>query len=192
MRVVITTANFFAHDWESIENVRVPLEFRTPWLALTLTQPPSSQIVWVQDFKPRTEAGRQRSDFGEQWVEILKVREALRPARASCSLAASLHLQALGVSKTFAQVRASLGDDPRQLGRMPFTSLGEIADKWDFSAVTIRLVASLAGKREGWDEIDESGIGRLGRVLREEGWVAPPGKELAALEAQVRVLCRST
>jgi hypothetical protein len=23
MRVVITTANFFAHDWESIENVRI-------------------------------------------------------------------------------------------------------------------------------------------------------------------------
>ena len=98
-----------------------------------------------------------------------------------------LYLQALGVNKSFAQVRASLENDTRQLGRLPFKSLDEIADKWDFSDVTVTLIASLAGKREGWDELDSSGIGRLGKVLRKEGWIASAGKELTTLEAQVRL-----
>jgi hypothetical protein len=98
-----------------------------------------------------------------------------------------LYLQALGVNKSFAQVRASLENDTRQLGRLPFKSLDEIADKWDFSDVTVTLIASLAGKREGWDELDSSGIGRLGKVIRKEGWIASAGKELTTLEAQVRL-----
>lgn len=83
-------------------------------------------------------------------------------------------------------MRKSLEDEPRQLALLPFATVDELADKWDFSAVAVRLVASLQGKREGWKEIESSGVGRLGKVLREEGWVAPKGKRLNALEAQVR------
>lgn len=145
----------------------------------------------MQDFRPRKASSRQRSDFGDQWVEILKVR---RSCACSTSWRRLLTLdpwpaspsQALGVDRAYRRLRKSLEDEPRQLALLPFATVDELADKWDFSAVAVRLVASLQGKREGWKEIESSGVGRLGKVLREEGWVAPKGKRLNALEAQVR------
>lgn len=186
MRIVITTANFFAHDWESIENVRGSVYFLDPESLLTW-----SSEAWrrrLSGFRTSSHALPQASRDPTLASSGSRFSRQVLSLCVVCwnQLLTDLGSQALGVPKSFAQVRASLEDDPRQLAKVPFTSLNEIADRWDFSTVTVKLIASLAGKREGWDELDSSGIGRLGKVLREEGWIAPAGKELTALEAQVR------
>lgn len=76
---------------------------------------------------------------------------------------------------------------PDQRARLPLFSLDQIADKWDFTSVTIQLVASLHGKYEGWAEVEKYGIARIGKVVRDQGWVPTAGKRLNSIEAQVRL-----
>lgn len=76
---------------------------------------------------------------------------------------------------------------PDQRARLPLSTLEQIADKWDFSSVTIQLVASLHGKYEGWAEVEKYGIARIGKLVRDQGWVPPAGKRLNSIEAQVRL-----
>ena len=135
MRVVITSANLMAHDWDIIENG-----------------------VWVQDFRPLSGAAPPvKTDFGEQWEMIL---------------------DSLGLAKTFKLV------NPVHTN-LPFTSSRDI-HKWDFSKVAVRLVASIGGaSKDGWNAMEKTGMCRLSKVLRDEGWVAGQGRTLKSLEAQV-------
>ena len=133
MRIVISSANLMAHDWDIIENG-----------------------VWVQDFRPLPTAPV-KTDFGDQWEMIL---------------------DSLGVGKTFKLV------NPVHTN-LPFTRSADI-HKWDFSRVTVRLIASIGGSgKDGWSAMETVGQCRLGKVLRDEGWVAGQGRALKSLEAQV-------
>lgn len=67
---VISTGNLNDHDWDFIENVRKgqlssidPLADCIPF-----------QTVWVQDFRPKPALSKETSEFGQEWVAILKVR----------------------------------------------------------------------------------------------------------------------
>lgn len=56
--------------------------------------------------------------------------------------------------------------------------------KWDWSRVTVRLVMSIPGAYEGWEEMDRWGMCRIGRIVRDEGW-RPVKGEKAVVEYQV-------
>lgn len=87
-------------------------------------------------------------------------------------------LDSLGLPKTFKLVNPVHHN-------LPFTRSSDI-HKWDFSTVTIRLVASIGGGgKDGWNAMDKIGQCRLSKILRDEGWVARPGQALKSLEAQV-------
>lgn len=57
-----------------------------------------------------------------------------------------------------------------------FTDFG----KWDWSRVKARLVISIAGKYEGFHDMSKWGIGRLGQVVQEEGWLPGAGERVVA------------
>ena len=60
----------------------------------------------------------------------------------------------------------------------------ELLSNYDWSRVAVRLVMSVPGYYGGWDEADKFGLCRLGKVLKEEGWV--PGRgERVSTEYQV-------
>lgn len=45
----------------------------------------------------------------------------------------------------------------------------------------------------GWEEVEKTGKARLGKIIRDAGWVAGSGYKLNSLEAQVRAdACTST
>lgn len=52
--------------------------------------------------------------------------------------------------------------------------------KWDWSRVKARLVISISGKYEGFHDMSKWGIGRLGQVVQEEGWLPGAGERVVA------------
>ncbi|KZT19086.1 phospholipase D/nuclease [Neolentinus lepideus HHB14362 ss-1] len=66
---------------------------------------------------------------------------------------------------------------------LPIKSIQDIRCKWDFSQVKVTLVASLAGKHEGWPSVILTGHMGLMRALRDLGMRAPKDKEVV-LECQ--------
>ncbi|KAL7413201.1 hypothetical protein BDY24DRAFT_76162 [Mrakia frigida] len=109
--------------------------------------------VWVQDFHPRTSQEVVKVDFGNQWEMIL---------------------EALGLPATFRLINPVHHN-------LPFRQTSDIHN-WDFSSVKVRLVASLGGKKEGWKAMEKVGQCRLGKVLRDEGWVPGDGRVLKIIE----------
>ena len=67
---------------------------------------------------------------------------------------------------------------------LPIESVTELRMRWDWSKVTVKLVASLAGKHEGWDQVTLSGHPALMKAIQEIGARAGKKKELT-LECQV-------
>lgn len=72
---------------------------------------------------------------------------------------------------------------------LPLSSVAQLATGWDFSRVTIKLVASIAGKYEGWSEVLKWGHTRLMFAVREMGGTR--NKEDVSLECQVLHLATS-
>ncbi|THH07200.1 hypothetical protein EW145_g3542, partial [Phellinidium pouzarii] len=66
---------------------------------------------------------------------------------------------------------------------MPIEALSELGMRWDWTKVRVKLVASLAGKHEGWDEVERTGHPALMKAVQELGAETPKGKELV-LECQ--------
>ncbi|EJD04669.1 phospholipase D/nuclease [Fomitiporia mediterranea MF3/22] len=66
---------------------------------------------------------------------------------------------------------------------LPIEALSELRMRWDWSKVKVKLVASLAGKYEGWDEVERTGHPALAKAIQELGVTPPKGKELV-LECQ--------
>jgi tyrosyl-DNA phosphodiesterase-1 len=56
--------------------------------------------------------------------------------------------------------------------------------KYDWSRLRVRVVMSVPGTYNGYNEMQDFGMCRLGRVLKEEGWV-PKKDETVAAEYQV-------
>ncbi|CED82726.1 Tyrosyl-DNA phosphodiesterase [Phaffia rhodozyma] len=114
--------------------------------------------VWMQDFMPLPDGPPQdtdRSDFGQQWEFVL---------------------QSLGVDKTLDMMS-------KMHLKIPITQLSHI-HRYNFGKVTIRLVASVRGTRTGWNEVEKAGVARLGKIIREERWIARDEYKLPCLEAQ--------
>ena len=72
-----------------------------------------------------------------------------------------------------------------QFPDLPIESISELRMRWDWSNVKAKLVASLAGRYEGWDQIELTGHPALAVAIKELGaGSVPKGKELE-LEYQV-------
>ncbi|KDR78204.1 hypothetical protein GALMADRAFT_245252 [Galerina marginata CBS 339.88] len=52
---------------------------------------------------------------------------------------------------------------------LPLKSIDELRQKWDWSIVKVQLVASIAGKHEGWPRVVQTGHPRLMSVVRKLG-----------------------
>jgi tyrosyl-DNA phosphodiesterase 1 len=63
-------------------------------------------------------------------------------------------------------------------------SISDLRSKWDFSRVRARLVASIAGKHEGWPQVIRTGHTSLMKAIREIGARCGPDQRLQ-LEYQV-------
>lgn len=63
--------------------------------------------------------------------------------------------------------------------QIPFSPADGFAalEGYDWSRVKVRLVMSIPGTYDGWDEMDRWGMCRLGAVLREERWRAGKGEK---------------
>ncbi|PAV15621.1 phospholipase D nuclease [Pyrrhoderma noxium] len=62
---------------------------------------------------------------------------------------------------------------------LPIESISELRMRWDWSNVKAKLVASLAGRYEGWDQIELTGHPALAVAIKELGaGPVPRGKEL--------------
>ncbi|EPQ56055.1 phospholipase D/nuclease [Gloeophyllum trabeum ATCC 11539] len=66
---------------------------------------------------------------------------------------------------------------------LPVKSIQDIRCRWDFSKVKVKLVASLAGKHEGWPSLILTGHTGLMKALRDLGLHAPKDKDVV-LECQ--------
>ena len=69
---------------------------------------------------------------------------------------------------------------------IPFSPTGGFEDlaKYDWSRSKVKVVMSIPGICDGYEEMQKFGLCRLGRVLKEEGWV-PKKDEVVAAEYQV-------
>lgn len=67
---------------------------------------------------------------------------------------------------------------------VPLTAITDLRTKWDFSRVGVQLVASLAGKHEGWPKVIHTGHPALMKAVRDLG--ARSGGRKLAVECQVR------
>lgn len=56
--------------------------------------------------------------------------------------------------------------------------LADLRGMYDWSRVRVRLVMSVPGKYTGQEEMIQYGMCRLGRVLKEEGWLPPLGEKI--------------
>ncbi|PCH43297.1 phospholipase D/nuclease [Wolfiporia cocos MD-104 SS10] len=61
---------------------------------------------------------------------------------------------------------------------LPLKSLEEIRTNWDFSKVKARLIASIAGKHEGWPSVVSTGHTALMKAIRDMDGKADKGKEI--------------
>lgn len=95
-------------------------------------------------------------------------------------------MQTLVVSTALAKYIVPLFAKDPALPACPLQSLADL-HRWDFSRVTVRLVATIQGTYVGYEEMAKVGMARLNAVLREESWVAGAGtgRRLASLEMQV-------
>ncbi|EIN05149.1 phospholipase D/nuclease, partial [Punctularia strigosozonata HHB-11173 SS5] len=66
---------------------------------------------------------------------------------------------------------------------IPLPSVTDLRTKWDFSKVKAHLVASVAGKHEGWPEVIRNGHTALMKAVRDMGARAGKGREVE-LECQ--------
>jgi len=66
---------------------------------------------------------------------------------------------------------------------LPLASLTELRMRWDWSKVKVKLVASLAGKHEGWEEVTRTGHPALMKAIQDLDARAGNGRSLS-LECQ--------
>ena len=146
--------------------------FLTPLLA--------SQTAWVQDVPLREKPiprDAKATDFPAQFERVLKalnVEAALRTLRinnARLSPYPSLCVRSIDVGVLQHNV--------------PLTAITDLRTKWDFSRVGVQLVASLAGKHEGWPKVIHVGHTALMKAVRDLG--ARSGGRKLAIECQVRL-----
>ncbi|KIP12180.1 hypothetical protein PHLGIDRAFT_124343 [Phlebiopsis gigantea 11061_1 CR5-6] len=67
---------------------------------------------------------------------------------------------------------------------LPLRRIEDLRSRWDFSKVKVALVASLAGKHEGWPKVILTGHTGLMKALQDMNLRPPAGKELQ-LECQL-------
>jgi tyrosyl-DNA phosphodiesterase-1 len=67
---------------------------------------------------------------------------------------------------------------------LPLTTISSLRANWDFSKVRAHLVASIAGKHEGWPDVLRTGHVALMKSVRDLGCAARPGQTLS-VECQV-------
>ncbi|KAH8115094.1 phospholipase D/nuclease [Phellopilus nigrolimitatus] len=66
---------------------------------------------------------------------------------------------------------------------LPIEALSDLRMRWDWSNVKAKMVASLAGKHEGWDQVVRTGHPALMKAIQDIGARTPKNKELV-LECQ--------
>ncbi|KAF4611889.1 hypothetical protein D9613_003755 [Agrocybe pediades] len=64
---------------------------------------------------------------------------------------------------------AMIKDNVNSLAYLPLKSIEELRQKWDWTNVKVHLVASIAGKHEGWDKVIQTGHPRLLAAVRKMG-----------------------
>ncbi|WVQ83069.1 hypothetical protein IAT38_005207 [Cryptococcus sp. DSM 104549] len=66
--------------------------------------------------------------------------------------------------------------------KIPFTHENDFADlkKYDWSRVRCKVVMSVSGVYQGFEEIEQFGMCRLGQLLREEKWMPQEGERVVA------------
>ncbi|KAJ7061504.1 hypothetical protein C8F01DRAFT_1369034 [Mycena amicta] len=149
LRVVIASANLLCQDWDAVEN-----------------------YLFVQDLPPATPG-----------ADTVKYRPGEIPGEAFPEVLAEV-LWATGVEDGLIHLRL------RKLTNLPLLTLLRsrtkdgtmrcpLETKWDWSKVTVLLVASLPGRWDGWNQVVRSGQTRLLRAVELIGaslddWVTPP------------------
>ncbi|KAJ7498156.1 tyrosyl-DNA phosphodiesterase-domain-containing protein [Mycena galericulata] len=71
----------------------------------------------------------------------------------------------------------------KQRNELPLNSIDDLSKKWDWSNVKVELVASIAGKWEGWKQVKSTGHPRLMRAVETLGLV-PTGSQKLVVECQ--------
>ncbi|KAJ7498142.1 tyrosyl-DNA phosphodiesterase-domain-containing protein [Mycena galericulata] len=71
----------------------------------------------------------------------------------------------------------------KQRNELPLNSIDDLSKKWDWSNVKVELVASIAGKWEGWKQVKSTGHPRLMRAIETLGLV-PTGSQKLVVECQ--------
>ncbi|KAL5478752.1 hypothetical protein ACEPAI_2029 [Sanghuangporus weigelae] len=66
---------------------------------------------------------------------------------------------------------------------LPIEALSELRMRWDWSKVRVKLVASIAGRHEGWEQVSKTGHPALMKAVQELDARLPKGKQLV-LECQ--------
>ncbi|KAL5498179.1 hypothetical protein ACEPAH_2309 [Sanghuangporus vaninii] len=66
---------------------------------------------------------------------------------------------------------------------LPIEALSELRMRWDWSKVRVKLVASIAGRHEGWEQVSRTGHPALMKAVQELDARPPKGKQLV-LECQ--------
>jgi len=120
-------------------------------------------MAWVQDFPLRSSPiphDPKAADFPATLQRVLR-KLNFQPALRS-------HLN---------------GDYPS----LPITSIDELRQNWDFSQATVALIASIAGKHEGWPQVIGVGFTQLMKAVRDTGAACPVDQDLM-MECQVGVL----
>ncbi|TDL27098.1 phospholipase D/nuclease [Rickenella mellea] len=115
--------------------------------------------VWTQDVPLRTSPHAHDPKATDFPATLQKVLHALNVPAALTS-----HLN---------------GDHPR----LPMKFIGELRTKWDWSKVKVQLVASIAGRHEGWPEVIRTGHTALMKAVRDVNARAGRDREVV-LECQ--------
>ncbi|KAL5520516.1 hypothetical protein ACEPAG_9740 [Sanghuangporus baumii] len=66
---------------------------------------------------------------------------------------------------------------------LPIEALSELRMRWDWSKVRVKLVASIAGRHEGWEQVSKTGHPALMKAVQDLNARPPKGKQLV-LECQ--------
>ncbi|KAI5120005.1 hypothetical protein M0805_008466 [Coniferiporia weirii] len=114
------------------------------------------------------------------WLQDVKLRETpIRHDPKATDFPGTLQRVLHALNVPAALTKLTDGDFPN----LPIEAISELRMRWDWSKVQVKLVASLAGKHEGWDQVERTGHPALMKAIQDLGARTPKNKELV-LECQ--------
>ncbi|EKM76167.1 hypothetical protein AGABI1DRAFT_45345 [Agaricus bisporus var. burnettii JB137-S8] len=99
------------------------------------------------------------------WLQDLPMRPQLMPPDPKAKDFPSIMQQVLHAVNVAPALRTMLPDHPN----IPLRTIEDLRMRWDWSKVKVHLVASIAGKHEGWPSIVKTGHPRLMMAIRTMG-----------------------